>query len=109
MAAMFELITSADGEFRFNLKSANGEIILTSELYNMKTSAVAGIASVKINAPVETRFERKLSSAKQPYFVLKAANGQLIGTSQMYSSAAAMEGGIAAVQATAPKASTKEM
>ena len=35
------------------------------------------------------------------HFVLKAANNQVIGTSEMYSSAAALENGIASVKATA--------
>ena len=39
-----------------------------------------------------------------PYFVLKAANGEIIGKSEMYSSVAAMEKGIASVVTNAAEA-----
>ena len=45
----------------------------------------------------------------QPFFVLKAANGKIIGQSEMYSSAAAMEKGIASVKANAPTASVVDL
>lgn len=44
-----------------------------------------------------SRFERKTAKDGSPYFVLKAANGEIIGKSEMYSSVAAMENGIASV------------
>ena len=40
----------------------------------------------------------KTSTASQPYFVLKAANQQVIGKSEMYSSETAAKNGIASVQ-----------
>lgn len=50
MAAKFELFTDKGGQFRFNLKAANGEIIASSEAYSSKASALNGIESVKKNA-----------------------------------------------------------
>ena len=50
MAAKFELNTSSNGKFFFNLKAGNGEIILSSEMYESKSSAENGITSVKKNA-----------------------------------------------------------
>jgi uncharacterized protein YegP (UPF0339 family) len=50
MAAKFELKKSASGQFHFNLKAGNGEIIATSEMYNSKDAAKNGIESVKKNA-----------------------------------------------------------
>lgn len=108
MAANFELTATSDGQFMFNLKAANGEVVLTSERYNVKASAVAGIAAVKTSAAVDARYDRKTGSDDRPYFVLKSANGEPVGRSQMYSSAAAMEQGIAAVKAAAPGAGTKD-
>lgn len=52
MAAKFELFTDRAGEFRFNLKAANGEVIATSEGYTAKASALNGIESVRVNAPI---------------------------------------------------------
>jgi len=66
-----------------------------------------GIASVKENAVVDERFQRRVSKDNSPYFVLLAANGQTLGKSEMYSSSKAMEGGIASVRANAPGAPTK--
>ena len=39
------------GEYRFNLKARNGEIIASSEGYKSKASCLNGIESVKKNAP----------------------------------------------------------
>ena len=50
MAAEFELKKTANGQFHFNLKAGNGEIIATSEMYGSKASAENGIESVKKNA-----------------------------------------------------------
>ena len=50
MAGKFEVYTDAGGKFRFRLKAGNGEIIASSEAYNSKDSALAGIQSVKNNA-----------------------------------------------------------
>jgi uncharacterized protein YegP (UPF0339 family) len=97
MAAKFEIKKAAGEQFMFNLKAVNGEIILTSETYGQKRSAEQGIASVKANAGDDSRFERKTAKDDSPYFVLKAANGEVIGKSEMYSSVAAMEKGIASV------------
>jgi uncharacterized protein len=101
MAGKYDLKKSPSGKFMFNLKASNGQIIFTSELYNTKKSAENGIASVKKNAGNDGRFERKASKKKEPYFVLKASNGQTIGKSEMYSSAASMENGIASVKKNA--------
>jgi uncharacterized protein YegP (UPF0339 family) len=88
-------------------KPSNGEIILASERYTSRDSAKAGIASVKTNATVDERYVRRESSNGQLYFVLRAGNNEILGTSEMYKSAAAREGGIAAVKANAPLAVTE--
>ncbi|EMN3739269.1 TPA: YegP family protein [Pseudomonas aeruginosa] len=51
MAAKFHLKKAKDGQFHFNLHAANGEIILTSELYASQANAEAGVQSVKRAAP----------------------------------------------------------
>ncbi len=109
MPGKFELSKAKDGEFRFVLKAGNGEIVLTSELYKHKESAEKGIASVKKNAPEDKRYERKTSHSGKPYFVLKAGNHEIIGTSQMYKTPASMEGGIASVKSDAPSAEVVEV
>ena len=96
-------------KFSFTLKAANNEVILTSQAYETKEAAKAGIASVQTNGPTAERFEKKTSSAKEPYFVLKAANGLIIGTSEMYSSEAARDNGIKSVQTNSPTTEVKDL
>lgn len=98
MSGWFELSKSSDGQFRFVLKAGNGEIILTSELYTTKGAAENGIASVQVNSPLDERYEKKDSVNGKFYFNLKAANHQVIGTSQMYASAQSRETGITSVK-----------
>lgn len=90
--------------FHFVLKAENAEVILNSEMYSSKQAALTGIDSVKRHAPDENNYERKTSTSNEPYFVLKASNGEIIGTSEMYSSTANRDNGIRAVQRDAPKA-----
>ncbi len=109
MAGKFELKKSDSGKFKFSLKAGNGQVILTSQMYRTKAAAQVGIDSVKQHAADDANYERKTSAAGEPYFVLKAANGQIIGTSEMYSSKASMEKGIASVQAHAAGAAVADV
>ncbi len=108
MAGKFELKVSSNGKYHFNLKAGNGQIILSSEMYESRSAAENGIASLSKNAADDARFERKVSSNGKPYFNLKASNGQVIGKSEMYESEASMENGIASVMKNAPGAETVE-
>jgi uncharacterized protein YegP (UPF0339 family) len=109
MAGWFELSKSSDGQFRFVLKAANAEIILTSELYHAKGSAENGIASVQTNCTLDERYEKKQSSNGKEYFNLKAANHQVIGTSQMYASAQTRDAGIASVKTNGTSKTVKDL
>lgn len=109
MAGKFELKVAKDGQYYFNLLASNGQIILSSEMYKAKASAESGIASVKKNGGNEANFERLTSKNGKPYFVLKAANHQVIGQSQMYESEASRDNGIASVIKNAPDAVTVEV
>jgi uncharacterized protein YegP (UPF0339 family) len=108
MPAQFQLRTAADGQFYFNLTAENNKVILTSEMYRAKDGALRGIESVRSNGILAERFERRRSSDGKDYFVLKAANNEIIGHSEMYDSPAAMENGIQAVQRVAGKATVVE-
>lgn len=105
MSARYEIFRSNHNlQYYFRLKAANGEIILQSEGYLNKSGAQNGVQSVKQHSPFDRFYERRTSSRSQPYFVLKASNGQIIGTSQMYSTAMARDLGIASVKANGPAA-----
>ncbi|WP_109439705.1 YegP family protein [Acinetobacter haemolyticus] len=98
MAGWFEVSQASDGQYRFTLKAGNGEVILTSELYKAKASAMNGIASVQKNSSDDTRYERLTSKNDKPYFNLKAANHQIIGTSQLYASEQSRDKGVESVK-----------
>ena len=105
----FVITTRKNGEFQFNLKATNGQVILTSEGYKTKASCLNGVESVKKNSQVEKRFEVKMSSNDKPYFTLKATNGEIIGKSQMYANEVNMKNGIASVMKNAPEAPIVDM
>jgi len=109
MAGIFELKTTTSNEYHFVLKARNGEVILSSQRYQSKDGAENGIASVRTNAVLDERFETKVAKNGEPYFVLNAANGQVIGQSETYSSASAMKKGIASVKKNAPEAKFKDV
>ena len=90
--------------FHFRRTASNGEIILSSQRYTRPASAEVGVTSVKTNAPLDERYERRWARNGQRYFVLKAGNDEMIGTSEMYASDAGMGRGIASVKRNAPRA-----
>lgn len=104
MAGKFELYTDKAGEYRFRLKAGNGQIILASEGYKQKSSALNGIESVRKNAQEDKRFDRTETKTGKARFNLKAGNGQVIGTSESYESTKARDNGIASVAKNAPDA-----
>ena len=105
----FVVTLRKNGEYQFNLKATNGQVILTSEGYTTKAACLNGIESVKKNSQVEARFERKVASNGKPFFNLKATNGQIIGSSQMYASEKNMLNGVASVQKNAPDAEVVDL
>ncbi|MFH6993861.1 YegP family protein [Flavobacterium sp. FlaQc-48] len=104
----FVITKRTNGEFQFNLKAGNGQTILTSEGYTTKAACTNGIESVKTNSQDDNRFDRKESSNGKPYFNLKATNGQIIGSSEMYESVSARENGIESVKKNAPDATVDD-
>jgi uncharacterized protein len=109
MAGKFEITKAKDGDFHFHLKAVNGQIILTSQMYKEKSSAEGGIESVKKNSPIDGHYERKEAHDGEHMFNLKAANHQVIGTSQMYKSTESREEGIASVKENAPEATVHDL
>lgn len=98
----------ANGEYQFNLKADNGQVILASEGYAAKSSCENGIESVKKNSPDDARYEKNTSKNGKYYFNLKAGNGQIIGSSEMYESTAGRDNGIESVKKNGPTATTTD-
>lgn len=105
----FEIKQDAKGEYRFNLKAGNGQVILSSEGYAAKDGCLNGIESVKKNAVEMGRFERKEATNGKHHFNLKSTNGQVIGSSQLYADVSGLENGITSVMTNAPEAVVEEM
>ena len=109
MSGKFEIYKDKAGEFRFRLKSAEGNNLLGSEGYKAKRSCVNGIESVKKNASNDTRYAKKESESGKFSFSIKAGNNQVIGTSSMYESAVDRDSGIASVKTSAPEATVDDI
>ena len=86
MAGKFVIPKTSNGKFHFVPKAGNGEVILSSQTYVDVDGARKGVASVRENGPKDERFQRSASTRGEPCFNLLAANGQVIGRSEMYSS-----------------------
>ncbi|MCQ2231633.1 MAG: YegP family protein [Paludibacteraceae bacterium] len=114
----FVIKKDAKGEFRFNLKAGNGEIILSSEGYSSMAACKNGIASVQKNsvAAVEDQTVEGYATVKNPKFEvykdkkgefrfrLKASNGEPIGTGEGYKAKAGCMNGIESIKKNAPDA-----
>ncbi|MBQ3558189.1 MAG: YegP family protein [Agathobacter sp.] len=110
------VIKQTNTGIKFDLKAGNGQVIATSEVYSSEDACRNGIASVQKNAPVaniedqtvegyETaknpKFEIYADKAGEFRFRLKATNGQVIATSEGYTTMASCQNGIESVQKNA--------
>ena len=109
MSGSFELSRSKSGQIHFNLLASNQRVILTSEAYKRKQSALNGIASVKKNAKRRDNFEKRTAKNGKHYFVLLADNGEIVGQSQMYAHASSAYLGIRSVMKNAPAAKVYDL
>lgn len=104
----FIITTRKNDDFQFVLKATNGQVILASQGYTSKQACMNGVESVKKNSLDESNFDILESKNGKPYFNLKAANGQIIGTSELYESMAGCKNGILSVMNNAPDAEIVE-
>lgn len=104
----FQIFKGKDDQFYFRLRAENGEIILQSEGYTTKASCQNGIDSVKTNGPLDERYECNVSKDGQYFFNLIAANGEVIGVSEMYTEQRNREVGIESVKRNAPLAQIED-
>lgn len=104
MSARFELKATASGGARFTYQDSGGRVVLTSQGYRTPGAARDGIESIRANAMVDDRYERLMARSGHPYFNLKAANGQIIGTSVLFGSPQERHDAIEAMQQEAADA-----
>ena len=109
MNSWFEIHKNLGGRFNFVLKTEDNHVLLRSELYESKSSAQNGIASVRSNCADDTHYERKESADHKWYFNLKAANHRIIGTSKMYATTQSREDDIAVVKTNGVTSTIREV
>jgi len=107
------VIRTVNSGIKFDLKATNGQVIATSEVYTTMAACKNGVASVQKNAPeaaVENqtvegyaaerhpKFEVYADKAGEFRFRLKATNGQIIATSEGYTTLANCLNGVESVK-----------
>jgi uncharacterized protein len=109
MASKFQLKIAKNGKHFFSLVASNGQVTLSSEMYESRAAALNGIKSVQKNAAREGGIQLLSSTKGQPYFVVVATNKEVVGKSQMYASSATRSRGVASVKKNAPTAETEDL
>ena len=90
--------------FSFVFQDADGGMLVRSENYKVKGSALNGIESVRKNCGEDARYELKEAKNGKLFFNLKASNGQVVATSAFFDDAAARDAGIAELKREGPGA-----
>ncbi|MBQ2927705.1 MAG: YegP family protein [Oscillospiraceae bacterium] len=113
------VIRTVNSGVKFNLYAANGQSILSSEVYTTEAACRKGIASVRRNAPkakledqtqqlcvpvTNPKFELYQDRAGAYRFRLKARNGEIIAVSDAYNARAGCLNGIESVRRNAADA-----
>lgn len=117
------VIRAVNSGVKFDLRAANGQAILTSEVYTTEAACRKGIESVRKNAPaakLENQAEEGWKVLTNPKFELyrdrsgffrfrlKARNGEIIAVSERYTGKAGCLNGIESVRKNAPDAEIVE-
>ena len=112
----FVIKETKNGGFKFDLKSGNGQVIATSQVYKAIKSCQNGIASVAANAPIAAiedqtvegfakvpnpKFEIYADKAGEFRFRLKARNGQIIAVGEGYKAMKSCKNGIESIKKNA--------
>ena len=100
--------SQAQEPFSFSFVGGDGKVLVKSENYKAKKSALNGIESVRKNSQEDRRYEMKEAKNGKLYFNIKSSNGQVVGTSAMFASAAERDAAIAELKKDAPGAPLEE-
>lgn len=93
-----EICRDKNKDYYFRIKAANDDKLLQSEGYKTKQGCENGIETLKDHASDETSYERIKTDKNQFYFVIKAKNGKVLGTSEVYTTKANMEKALKSVK-----------
>jgi len=92
----------------FSFVDAEGKMVLKSENYKAKDSAVKGIRSIKKNCTEDKRYLLKESANGMYFFSVKSANGQVVATSALYPDVQDRKDAINQVKINAPGSAIEE-
>lgn len=104
MSGKFELTKNRHGLFSLSLKAANGQVVMTSQTFNIKEDAEFELERIRRCSLLDHCYDRRLAPGGQPFFSLLDEAGARLGKSTHYASTAAMEKGIASVKRNAAAA-----
>lgn len=83
--ARFDVFRGVDGDFYFALHAANGAQVLQSQGYSSEASALNATFSVASFGTDAEQYDVREAANGGYYFNIMANNGQVIGTSEVYS------------------------
>ncbi|MFZ1331158.1 MAG: YegP family protein [Flavobacteriales bacterium] len=99
----FELSRDANNDLCFQLKTAKGTVLLTSEGFATKADAEDAIERAMQLAPEARSYERSRNEEGHG-FTLQSYDGEVVGTSEFFATTAERDKAIEAVKDNAPEA-----
>lgn len=90
-SASFETFEGLDGRHYFHVLAGNGANLLRSQGYASRGAAEDGIQSVLTTGPNKDGYEILEAANGDYYFNVRASNGQVLGTSQLFASRASAD------------------
>jgi uncharacterized protein YegP (UPF0339 family) len=103
--ARVEVSAGETGKFHFNFFARNGQIVASSEIYTTEAAAFNGAFALQAEGQKDASYTIKESASGSFYFTVQALNGEVVGTSQMYTTRSSATDGAAALQAVLPSIS----
>jgi uncharacterized protein YegP (UPF0339 family) len=104
----FVISKKKNGDYQFNFKGRNNQIILNSEGYFEKTNCRNGIERVKKYSQIDDRFRKTTTTDGKFYFELKGGNGLVMATSKLYESTSERDNALEFFKINVLSATTKD-
>ena len=104
MAATYTLEQSGNGRLMFTLRTHDGRVLLISQDFPDKNTALSRINATRHLVGMKKHFELRTAENGQPYFVLKNRHKEVIGQSEVYSDEESLSKGINLIKSNAKAA-----
>jgi uncharacterized protein YegP (UPF0339 family) len=108
MSGRFEVYKDQSGKFHFRLRTAGGDVLLSSEPYKSKLGCTKGIESVRSNVSNPDNYLKEPTGNGGHRFKLLSLNGRVIGISEDHDTAAGYSKAIASLSKLAGGASVDD-